>query len=117
MPVLLVGGGLVGSQVANILIGEGEEVTVLDYAPQRESLAENVDVDRLRLVQGDVLNPFSIVSALRESKADCVVHTAAYPMLTIGAQQNPYGQSKSTSWAPSTFSKPLGRWALKEWLW
>lgn len=91
MPVLLVGGGLVGSQVANILIGEGEEVTVLDYAPQRESLAENVDVDRLRLVQGDVLNPFSIVSALRESKADCVVHTAAYPMLTIGAQQNPYG--------------------------
>ena len=51
MPVLLIGGGLVGSQVANILVGDGEDVTVLDYAPQPESLAENVDVNRLRLVQ------------------------------------------------------------------
>lgn len=91
MPVLLIGGGLVGSQVANILVSDGEDVTVLDYAPQPEALAENVDVNRLRLVRGDVLSPLSIVDALRESRADSVVHTAAYPMLTIGAQQNPYG--------------------------
>ena len=91
MSVLLIGGGLVGSQIADILVNDGEDITVLDYAPQPESLAENVDISRLRLIQGDILNPFSIVNALRESKADRIVHTAAYPMLTIGAQQNPYG--------------------------
>ena len=44
MPVLLIGGGLVGSQIANILVNDGEDVTVLDYAPQPDCLAENVDI-------------------------------------------------------------------------
>lgn len=91
MPVLLIGGGLVGSQIANILVNDDEDVTVLDYAPQPDCLAENVDIGRLRIVQGDILSPLSIVNALRDSGADRIVHTAAYPMLTIGAQQNPYG--------------------------
>ena len=77
MPVLLIGGGLVGSQIANILVNDGEDVTVFDYAPQPECLAENVDISRLRVVQGDILNPLSIVNAIRDSKADRVVHTAA----------------------------------------
>ena len=91
MSVLLIGGGLVGSQVANILVGEGEDLTILDYSPQPESLADNVDVDKLRVIQGDILNPLDITRALKESGADRIVHTAAYPMLTIGAQENPYG--------------------------
>jgi nucleoside-diphosphate-sugar epimerase len=91
MAVLLIGGGLVGSQIANILLEQGEDVSILDYAHQPEALRENVDTTRIDTIQGDVLNPMSIMGALRNTGAKRVVHTAAYPMLTIGGQQNPYG--------------------------
>ncbi|PZC45173.1 MAG: threonine 3-dehydrogenase [Chloroflexi bacterium] len=91
MSVLLIGGGLVGSQIANILVGQGEDLTILDYSPQPDSLADNVDSSKLRVMQGDILNPLDITRALRESNANQIIHTAAYPMLTIGAQENPYG--------------------------
>jgi len=89
MSVLLIGGGLVGPQIANILVGQGEDLTILDYSPQPDSLADNVDSSKLRVMQGDILNPLDITRALRESNANQSIHTAAYPMLTIGAQENP----------------------------
>jgi nucleoside-diphosphate-sugar epimerase len=91
MSVLLIGGGLVGSQIANVLIADGDEVTILDRSPQPDSLADITDVNEIRIIRGDILNPLDISRALKESRADSVIHTAAYPMLTIGAQENPYG--------------------------
>ena len=90
MAVLLVGGGLVGSQIARVLVDEGERPIIFDYAHQPEALSEIVDLQNVTLVQGDILNSLSLPEAIRDHGVTRIIHTAAYPMLTPGAQQNPY---------------------------
>jgi nucleoside-diphosphate-sugar epimerase len=90
MSVLIIGGGLIGSQIARILVEAGERPVVMDATPQREALAEIVDLERVMLVQGDVLNPLDLVRIMRANGVSRVIHTAANPLLTLGAQNNPY---------------------------
>jgi nucleoside-diphosphate-sugar epimerase len=90
MSVLVIGGGLIGSQIARLLVERGERPVVLDVAPQREALADIVALDRITLARGDVLNPHDLVRIMRESGVTRVIHTAANPLLTLGAQENPY---------------------------
>jgi nucleoside-diphosphate-sugar epimerase len=89
MSVLVIGAGLVGSQIARILIESGERPVLMDRAPQPEALAEIADPAKFVLVQGDVLDAGALARILREHAIDRVVHLAANPMLTIGAQQDP----------------------------
>jgi len=89
MAVLIIGAGLVGSQVARILVEQGERPVLMDRAPQPRALGEIVDLARVVLVQGDVLEPLSLSEILRERKIEKVIHLAANPMLTIGAQRDP----------------------------
>src|SRR2546428_13340166 len=91
MAVLLVGAGLVGSQIARILVEKGERPVLMDRAPQPKALAQIVDLTRVSLVEGDVLHPLSLAGILQEHSITEVVHLAANPMLTIGAQKNPIG--------------------------
>ena len=44
----------------------------------------------MTLVAGDVLRPLSIVDALRSHNITKIAHTAANPLLTLGAQREPY---------------------------
>lgn len=90
MSVLVIGGGLIGSQIARILVDAGERPVVMDATPQPEALADIVELDRITLVQGDVLNPLDLVRLMRANGVTRVVHTAANPLLTLGAQDNPY---------------------------
>jgi nucleoside-diphosphate-sugar epimerase len=90
MTTLVIGAGLVGSQVARILAEKGQRPVVMDRAPQNEALGNIVPLDRIELVQGDVLKPFSLVQAIRQHSIDKVIHLAANPMLTAGAQKDPY---------------------------
>jgi nucleoside-diphosphate-sugar epimerase len=90
MAVLIIGSGLVGAQIARLLVEAGERPTILDLSPQPEAIRDIVDPERLILVQGDLLNPFDLVRVIRESKITHIVHTAANPLLTSGAQRNPY---------------------------
>jgi nucleoside-diphosphate-sugar epimerase len=89
--VLIIGGGLVGSQLARLLVAAGERPAIMDRALQPEALAEIVDLARVRLVEGDVLRPLSLAQAIRECGITEIVHTAANPLLTLGAQRDPYG--------------------------
>ncbi len=89
MAVLIIGAGLVGSQVARILVEQGERPVLMDRAPQPQALGEIVDLAKVVLLQGDVLEPPSLGEILRERKIEKVVHLAANPMLTIGAQRDP----------------------------
>jgi nucleoside-diphosphate-sugar epimerase len=91
MAVLVIGGGLVGSQIARLLAESGEQPVILDRAPQREALADIVDPAGVRLVEGDVLRPSTLTEAIREHRITDVVHTAANPLLTLGAQRDPRG--------------------------
>lgn len=90
MSVLIIGGGLIGSQIARILVEAGERPVVMDATPQPEALADIVDIGQITLVRGDVLNPLDVVRIVRENGVTRVVHTAANPLLTLGAQENPY---------------------------
>jgi nucleoside-diphosphate-sugar epimerase len=90
MTTLIVGAGLVGAQVARILIEKGERPVLFDYAPQAAALAEVFDLSRAILETGDILRPLSLAATLRRHDITRIAHTAANPMLTLGAQQDPY---------------------------
>jgi nucleoside-diphosphate-sugar epimerase len=90
MPVLIIGAGLVGSQIARILVEQGERPTVLDQRFQREALAQIVDLSQIDLVEGDILRPLTLSQAICKAGITAIVHTAAHPMLTLGAARDPY---------------------------
>ena len=90
MTTLVIGAGLVGSQVARILVDQGETPVLMDFAAQTKSIAEIVPLDRVTMIQGDILRPLSIVKAINDHEITGIVHTAANPMLTLGAQTDPY---------------------------
>lgn len=90
MTTLVIGAGLVGSQVARILVEQGEKPVLMDHAAQTKSIGEVVALDKVTLIQGDVLRPLTIVDAIRAHDIKRIVHTAANPLLTLGAQKEPY---------------------------
>jgi nucleoside-diphosphate-sugar epimerase len=90
MAVLVTGSGLVGCQVARLLVEGGDRPVLLDLAPQRDAVADIVDPGRLTLVQGDLLNPLDPVRVLKNERITHVIHTAANPLLTVGAQRQPF---------------------------
>jgi UDP-glucose 4-epimerase len=77
MTTLVIGSGLVGSQVARILVERGEKPVLMDHAAQNRAINEIVDLAKVTLVAGDVLRPLSIVDALRAHQITKIVHTAA----------------------------------------
>jgi nucleoside-diphosphate-sugar epimerase len=92
--VLIIGASLVGSQIARLLVAQGERPVLFDHAPQHDALADIVDLSKATLVRGDILNPFDLVRVIRDAGVDRIVHLAANPMLTKGAQADPYGAAR-----------------------
>jgi nucleoside-diphosphate-sugar epimerase len=90
MPTLVIGAGLIGSQVARILVERGDKPVLMDPAAQVQAIGQIVDLTKLTLIGGDVLRPLSIIDVLRTHGIDRIVHTAANPLLTLGAQKDPY---------------------------
>jgi nucleoside-diphosphate-sugar epimerase len=90
MTTLVIGAGLIGSQVARILTERGETPVLMDVAAQKDAMGQIVDLAKVTLVAGDVLRPLSIVEALKSHGISKIAHTAANPLLTLGAQREPY---------------------------
>jgi nucleoside-diphosphate-sugar epimerase len=90
MTTLIIGAGLIGSQVARILVERGEKPVLMDVGAQPKSIGEIVDLDKVTLVAGDVLRPLSIIDVMRSHGITKIAHTAANPLLTVGAQKEPY---------------------------
>ena len=90
MTTLIIGAGLIGSQIARILVEQGGRPVLMDRAHQRDALGEIVDLARVVAGGGDVLRPLELTRVLREHEVAAIVHTAANPMLTLGAQRDPY---------------------------
>jgi nucleoside-diphosphate-sugar epimerase len=90
MTILVIGAGLIGSQVARILVERGEKPVLMDVGAQPKSIGEIVDLDKVTLVAGDVLRPLSIIDVMRAHNITKIAHTAANPLLTVGAQKEPY---------------------------
>ena len=90
MTTLIVGAGLVGAQVARMLIERGERPVLFDTAAQPAALGEIFDVARAELMAGDILRPLALADAMLKHQVTRVVHTAANPMRTLGAQRDPF---------------------------
>ncbi|MSQ72825.1 MAG: NAD(P)-dependent oxidoreductase [Betaproteobacteria bacterium] len=90
MTTLIIGAGLVGSQIARILVEGGETPVLMDQSAQPQALSQIVALDKVTLVAGDVLRPFVLTRIIREHAITRIVHMAAFPMLTLGAQRDPF---------------------------
>ena len=60
MATLVIGAGLVGSQIARVLAERGETPVLMDPASQPDAIAEVVALDRVTLIKGDILRPLDI---------------------------------------------------------
>ena len=90
MTTLVIGAGLIGSQVARILVERGEKPVLMDVAAQKRRDRPDRRSRQGDAGPGDVLRPLSIVDALKSHGITKIAHTAANPLLTLGAQQEPY---------------------------
>ena len=91
MKTMIIGAGLVGSQVARLLVERGERPVLLDRSLQADAVEKIVALDAVDVVAGDVLKPLSLADAIVRYRPDALIHLAANPMLTIGGQRDPYG--------------------------
>ena len=64
----MIGAGLIGSQVARILVERGEKPVLMDVAAQPQAIGQIVDLAKVTLVAGDVLRPLSIVDVLKQPR-------------------------------------------------
>lgn len=92
MNVLITGGtGLIGSRIAERVLGEGGDVVLLDRFPDAARVEDlrAEHGDRVRVVQGDVLSFANLGDAMREGDVDAVVHLA----YVLGSESNAQPQS------------------------
>ncbi|MBI2867213.1 MAG: NAD(P)-dependent oxidoreductase [Chloroflexi bacterium] len=90
MSTLITGAGPVGARVARHELEAGGRPILYDIAPNPEAMAEVVDLKRCVVVRGDVLNPLELAETIRKEKVERIIHTAANPGLTAGAQLKPH---------------------------
>lgn len=105
-PTLVTGAtGLVGGWLVKRLIEQGAEVVCLvrDWVPQSE-LVRSGDIERVKVVRGDITDQAVLERAIGEFEIDTVFHLAAQTIVGI-ANRNPV----------STFESNIqGTWALLE---
>jgi UDP-glucose 4-epimerase len=89
MTTLITGVGAVGSHVAAKLQAMGERVVLYDLRPQTEFIGTMVDLEKARLVTGDVNNLEFLGEVVRSEHVDTIVHLAGF--LTRDLLRNPYG--------------------------
>ena len=88
MAVLVTGGGMVGSQIAAQLLKRGEPFVIFDSAPPMQHLATVVDVNKLKIVKGDILSMPDILHVIQDERIDRIIHTAGF--LLSAVRERPY---------------------------
>ncbi len=87
MTMLITGGtGLIGSQLAKMLVNRGEKVVLFDIAP-RYAAIEPIK-DKVTVVRGDVANWSEVFNVVKGYKVKSIFHLGA--MLSIPSDANPW---------------------------
>jgi UDP-glucose 4-epimerase len=81
MTVLITGSGLIGSYVAQQLVDRGEMPVLFDAAPRIDCISDVLDINKIKLVRGSILDFPHLLEVVKNEGADRIVHTAA--MLNI----------------------------------
>lgn len=92
MGVLITGAGMVGTHLAQLMSRDGEDVTLFELSPVMSYIGKMVDLDKVKLVRGDVTNVPDLVAALQQCGASCIIHTAA--LLGAAVDSAPYTACK-----------------------
>ena len=92
MDVLITGAGMVGAHLAQLLSRQGKGVTLFELSPALPYISKLVDLDKVKLIRGDVTNVPDLIAAVQQSRATCIVHTAA--LLGAAADNAPYTACK-----------------------
>lgn len=90
MNVLVIGAGLIGSQIAKLEIERGDNVAVFDVNPRIDAMSDIFDVSKAEIVKGSVLDQQQIQDVIKDNNVHRIIHTAANPLLTVGGQKNPF---------------------------
>jgi UDP-glucose 4-epimerase len=88
MTTMITGVGAVGSHVALKLQEMGEPVVVYDFNPHREFLSTMFDLDKAKVIVGDVNDIPLLVKTIEEEKVDRIIHLAGW--LTRELKPQPY---------------------------
>jgi UDP-glucose 4-epimerase len=88
--ILVTGGtGLVGAYAVGMLLERGERPVVFDIALNERLLnAVGVDVSKVTMIRGDMMDLPALISAIRENQVDRIIHLAAF--LGEEVQRRPY---------------------------
>jgi len=78
------GAGFIGSNLVEQLLQDGREVVIFDnFSSGRREFLDEV-IDRVELVEGDLLKPADIEAVFQDFNIDFVYHVAANPEVRIG---------------------------------
>ncbi len=88
--ILVTGGsGLVGAYAVQMLLERGERPVIFDVALNERLLgAVGLDLAKLTLIRGDMLDLPALISAIRDNDCDRIIHLAAF--LGEEVQRRPY---------------------------
>jgi nucleoside-diphosphate-sugar epimerase len=92
MGILITGAGMVGSHLAQLLSEENDGVTLFELAPVLSYVGKLVNLDKVKLIRGDVTNLPDLIGAIQQSRVKCIVHTAA--LLGAAVDSAPYTASR-----------------------
>lgn len=76
MSVLVTGTGGLGSYIARHFVSQGVSVSLYGTARQIDAIKQIVNVSKVRIFKGDILDANTLENAVKESKADRIIHTA-----------------------------------------
>lgn len=90
MTILVTGAGMIGSQIARLLLERGETPILFDVVPQLDNIGRIVDLSQVKIVRGDVLDPLQIIRVINQEKVDKIIHTAVIFGMTGAMEKEPF---------------------------
>lgn len=88
MSTLVIGAGIVGSLAAARIVAMGERPILYEIAPQLSNIASHVNLDKLKLIRGDMLDFPELLRVIKSEHVDRIIHTAG--LLTAAVRERPY---------------------------
>jgi nucleoside-diphosphate-sugar epimerase len=76
MSVLVTGTGGLGSYIARYFVSQGVAVSLYGTARQTDAIKQVVDIRKTRIFKGDILDADALADAVKQSRADRIIHTA-----------------------------------------
>lgn len=93
MTTLITGAGIVGTLAAKKLVDMGERPVLYEIAPQMANIESYLDINKVKLIRGDILDLADLLRAIKSEGVDRIIHTASF--LTAGVRERPYAGAKT----------------------